>query len=66
VRDRIPTLSDVKELVNNGLFIEAQARELFDGWLDGRLKKLEGRQTFWGIVTVLGALSGGILGKLFP
>lgn len=66
MRDRTPTLSDVKELINNGLGVEAQARELFDGWLDTRLKKLEARQTFWGIVTVLGALSGGVLGKLFP
>lgn len=66
MRDRTPTLSDVKELVKDGLQVEAQARELFDGWLDTRLKKLEARQTFWGVVTVLGALSGGILGKLFP
>jgi hypothetical protein len=71
VRDRVPTLSDVQELIDGRLSVEAQARELFDGWFDSRLKefdarvkKLEARQTFWGICTIVGALVGGMLAKV--
>lgn len=71
MRDTTPTLSEVSELIEGRLSVEAQARQLFDGWFDARLKefdervkKLEARQTFWGICTIVGAIVGGMIAKV--
>lgn len=75
-RDRLPTLSDVEELVAQKLKLESQERSLIDGWLETkfskvvegfekRLERLERKQTFYHVLTVLGAIVGGYFGSVF-
>lgn len=75
-RERIPTLSDVKELVDGRAELLKQEMELVDGWLESkfgkaidelskRVGKLESRQTLVGVLTVIGAIVGGFFGAVF-
>lgn len=49
-RDRIPTLSDVDEIVGHEIQRERELRNVTFGWLEGRLSALERKVTIWGII----------------
>jgi hypothetical protein len=57
-RDRMPTLSDVDEIVGHEIQRERQLTSVTFGWLEARLTVLERKVTLWGIVpTVIVALA---------
>jgi hypothetical protein len=63
-RDRVPTISDVEELIDLKVGNEREGRQTAFSWLDGRLTRLESRVVLWGAIPTVAVMITAILAYL--
>jgi hypothetical protein len=61
VRNRIPTLSDVQELVELRVENERHRAQTVAEWLDGRITRLESQVIIWGAIPTAAVAIAGII-----
>lgn len=61
MRDRIPTLSDVTELVHEKIQLERERATTIAEWLNARITRLESQVVLWGAIPTVAVAIAAIL-----
>jgi hypothetical protein len=63
-RERVPTLSEIDELVTTKVELEREQRNITFDWLDARIRALEGKVTLWGAIPTIAVLLAALIAYL--